>query len=166
MIFGHTMNAPQSIRDGHDVVEHIWGFVMPLLSPQEMEEFRAGRYLHWSTFFRDWGKLDQLLRDAVAQGAYINPTFVYELGSLSVHAARHEREIYQLYNDASLRAYFPPNIAQSLLQKQHQIRNFSGKYENLVLLSRLRPEEREEFDRGYRLAGQFLKRFLKAGREI
>ena len=166
LIFGHTENAPESIRAGHDSIEHIWGFIIPTMTPQEHEDFQAGRYLHWATFLRDWPKLDQSIREAVAQGAYLNPTLVYELGSLSAHAAKHEREVYQVYSDPSLMAYFPQNIAQSLLQKQRQIRSFHGKYENLVLLSRVQPEERQEYDRGYKLVGQFLKRWMDAGGKI
>ncbi|MBI3941021.1 MAG: amidohydrolase family protein [Acidobacteria bacterium] len=166
LVFGHTENAPESIRAGQDVVEHMWGFIIPLMSPREHDDFQRGRYLHWSLFLRDWDKLDQEIREAVAQGAYLNPTFVYELGSLSSAAAKHEREIYQLYSEPSLMAYYPQNIAQSLLQKQRQIRNFSGKYENLVMLSNLTTAEREEFDRGYRLAGQFLKRWVRAGGKV
>ena len=63
-------------------------------------------------------------------------------------------------------AYFPENISDSLLQKQRQIRNFSDKYENLVLHSRLTAEEMDEFRRGYGLVGEFLKRFVQAGGRI
>ena len=166
MVFGHTENATGSIRAGQDVVEHIWGLVIPRMSPKEHEEFQQGRYLHWSTFLRDWAKLEQMIQETVQRGAYLNPTLTYELGSLSTHAAKHEQEIYELNSDPFLRGYYPQNIAQSLLQKQRQIRNFSGKYENLVLLSRLTPEERQEFQRGYQLVQQFLKRFVLAGGKI
>jgi hypothetical protein len=166
MVFGHTENAPESIRAGQDVVEHIWGFIIPTMSPKEHEDFQAGRYLHWSTFLQDWDKLEQEMREAIAQGVYVNPTFGYELGSLSPLAAKHERELYELYSDPRLMAYYPQNIAQSLLQKQRQIRNFSGKYENLVLLSRLTSAEREEFQRGYRLAGRFLLRYVQLGGKL
>jgi hypothetical protein len=166
LVFGHTENAPESIRAGHDVIEHIWGFIIPLMSSQEHADFQSGRYLHWSTFLRDWPRLEQSIRDAVAQGAYLNPTLVYELGSLSTHAAKHEREVQDLYSDSMLMAYYPQGIAQSLVQKKRQIRNFSNRYENLVLLSRLKPEDREEFQRGYRLALQFVKRFVDAGGKI
>jgi hypothetical protein len=166
MVFGHTENAPESIRAGHDVVEHIWGFIIPTMTPKEHEDFQAGRYLHWSTFLRDWDQLEQEMRNAIAQGAYLNPTFGYELGSLSPLAERHELEIYELYRDPFLMAYYPQNIAQSLLQKQRQIRNFSGKYENLVLLSRLSSAEREEYQRGYRLAGRFVSRYVQLGGKL
>jgi hypothetical protein len=166
LVFGHTMNAPESIGAGQDVIEHMWGFILPQLSPAELEEFQAGRYLHWSLFIRDWSQMETWMREAIARGAYMNPTLVYELGSLSAHAARHEREIVELNQNPSLAVYYPQNISQSLLQKQRQIRNFWGRYENLVLLSRLTPAEREEFDRGYQLAGQLIKRWVDLGGKI
>lgn len=166
MTFGHTENAPESVRAGQDVVEHIWGYLIPGMSPQEHEDFQKGKYLHWASFIRDWPRLEQLIRDAVQRGAYLNPTLQYELGSLSALAAQHEEEMYQVYRDPFLAAYFPQSIADSLLQKQRQIRNFSSKYENLVLLSRLTSQEAEEFRRGYRLAGEFLKRYVQAGGKI
>ena len=166
LVFGHTENAPESIRAGQDSVEHIWGFVQAQMSPQELDEFQRGQHLHWAPFFRDWPRLDQMIREAVDRGAYINPTFLYELGSLSALAAQHEQEDYLLYSNPRLMAYYPKNVAESLLQKHRQIRSFSGKYENLVLISRLAPEELEEFKQGYRLAGEFLKRFVQAGGKL
>lgn len=166
LVFGHTMHAPESVRAGHDIVEHMWGFIVPLMSPQEVEDFKAGRHLHWSLFIRDWPRFEQSMRAAIAQGAYLNPTLVYELGSLSAHAMRHEREMQELHANTSLMVYYPQNIAQSLVQKQRQIRNFNGKYENLVLLSRLTPDERKEFERGYKLAGELLKRWVALGGKI
>jgi len=106
------------------------------------------------------------MREAVERGAYLNPTLQYELGSLSSLAAQHEEEAYQVYRDPFLMAYFPRNISDSLLQKQRQIRSFSGKYENLVLLSRVTSEEAREYRRGYGLVGEFLKRFVQAGGKI
>jgi len=166
MAFGHTENAPESVRAGQDVVEHIWGFLIPGMSPQEHEDFQKGKYLHWASFLRDWPRLEQLIREAVQRGAYLNPTLQYELGSLSALAAQHEEEMYQVYRDPFLMAYFPQSISDSLLQKQRQIRNFSSRYENLVLLSRLKPEEAEEFRSGYRRVGEFLKRWVQAGGKI
>ena len=166
MAFGHTEDAPESVRAGQDVVEHIWGFLIPGMSPQEHEDFQKGKYLHWASFLRDWPRLEQLIREAVQRGAYLNPTLQYELGSLSALAAQHEEEMYQVYRDPFLMAYFPQSISDSLLQKQRQIRNFSSRYENLVLLSRLKPEEAEEFRSGYRQVGEFLKRWVQAGGKI
>lgn len=166
LVFGHTNNAPESVRNGHDVVEHMWGFIIPLMAADELEAFKRGRHLHWSLFIREWPRLEQLMRDAIARGTYINPTLVYELGSLSAHAATHERDIYELNQNPSLAVYYPQNISQSLLQKQRQIRNFSSKYENLVLLSRITPDERQQFAHGYTLAGELLKRFVALGGRI
>ena len=166
LVFGHTNDAPRSIAAGHDVIEHMWGFIMPTLTPAEMADFQAGKHLHWSLFLDDWPALEASMKDAIARGVYVNPTLVYELGSLSRHAGRHERELIALHADPSLSVYYPQNIAQSLLQKQRQIRNFSGAYENMVLLSRLTPAERKEFDRGYRLAGEFLKRWVALGGKL
>ena len=166
MAFGHTENAPESVRAGQDVVEHIWGFLIPGMSPQEHEDFQKGKYLHWASFIRDWPRLEQLIREAVQRGAYLNPTLQYELGSLSALAAQHEEEMYQVYRDPFLMAYFPQSISDSLLQKQRQIRNFSSRYENLVLLSRLKPAEAEEFRSGYRRVGEFLQRWVQAGGKI
>ena len=166
LVFGHTNDAPRSIRDGHDVIEHMWGFIVPLMSPAGLKDFKEGRGLHWSLYLNDWPRVEQLMKEPIAQGVYINPTVAYELGSLSAHAARHERELYELYQDPALAVYYPQNVAQSLLQKQRQIRNFSGKYENLVLLSRVTVEERREFQRGYELAGHFLKRWVALGGKL
>ena len=166
LVFGHTNDAPESVGKGHDVLEHMWGFIVPLLSPAELEDFKRGRSLHWSLFIRDWPRIEGWMRDAIARGVYINPTLVYELGSLSAHAAVHEREIAAVNQHSSLAVYYPPNIAASLVQKQRQIRNFSGKYENLVLLSRLTADERRQFAHGYRLAGELLKRWVALGGKI
>ena len=55
IVFGHTEHAPDSIRAGQNVVEHIWGFSQPTMSPKELGGFsRAGKYLHWAMFLRDW----------------------------------------------------------------------------------------------------------------
>jgi hypothetical protein len=166
LVFGHTNNAPESVAKGHDILEHMWGFIVPLLSTAEAEDFRRGRNLHWSLFIRDWPRLEGWMREAIGRGVSINPTLTYELGSLSAHAARHEREIYAVNQNPSLAVYYPPNIAASLLQKQRQIRNFSGQYENLVLLSRLTVEERQQFAHGYKLAGELLKRWVTLGGKI
>jgi len=166
MVFGHTENAPESIRAGQDVVEHIWGFVEAQMSPQELLEFREGRHLHWSTFIRDWDSLDQMIQEAVDRGVDINPTLFFELGPLSPSAGKHAREAYQLYSRPDLMAYFPGNIAASLLQKQRQMRNFSSPYQNVVFISELAPAQLRELQRGYQLALEFLNRFVRAGGKL
>lgn len=166
ILFGHTENAPASIGAGQDVVEHLWGFAEAMMSPKELEEFQEGRYLHWGTFLRDGAERDRMIKDAVDRGVYLNPTFLYEFGSLSPLAAKHELEDYRLYSEPLLMVYYPRNVAESLLQKHKQIRNFSSKYESLVFISRLTPEEAQEFQRAYRLFSDFIKRFVQAGGKI
>lgn len=166
MVFGHTENAPESIRAGQDVVEHIWGFVEAQMSPQELLEFREGRHLHWSTFITDWSHLDKMIREAVARGVDINPTLFFELGSLSPSAGKHEQETYQLYSKPNLMAYFPGNIAASLLQKQRQIRNFSSTHQNVMFISEIAPAELRELQQGYQLVLEFLNRFVQEGGKL
>jgi hypothetical protein len=74
IIFGHTDNAPGSVRDGMDIVEHIWGFAEAVMTPDELRAFRQGKFLTWATFLTDWSKLDPMIADAVRRGAYLNPT--------------------------------------------------------------------------------------------
>lgn len=166
LTFGHTDNAPESVRAGLDSIEHIWGIVEAQMSPQELDNFRKGRYSHWSVFIRDWTKLDQMIKEFVDRGVYINPTLSWEVGPLSPLAPNHELETYRVYSDPLLMAYYPREIAHSLLQKYRQIINYSTKYENRPWISRLTPEERSEYKRGYGLIGQFLKRFVQAGGKI
>ncbi len=166
MVFGHTENAPASIRAGHDVVEHLWGYIIPTMTPQEHVGFQRGEYLHWGPFFDDWDLLDQYIREAVAAGAYLNPTFLYELGSLSPHAVRQEREDFELHSDPDLKGYFPESIAGSLLQRRRMIRNFSGKYGHQVFLSKLSDAERDEFQKGYELSQRFIRRYAELGGRI
>ena len=51
--FGHTDMAPDSVKAGHDGVEHIWGFAQALMTPQELENYQKGEYLHWGLFLKD-----------------------------------------------------------------------------------------------------------------
>jgi hypothetical protein len=50
--------------------------------------------------------------------------------------------------------------------KFRSIRNFSTKYENLVPLERLNPDDLQQFKEAYRLSGEFLKRWVNAGGKI
>jgi hypothetical protein len=47
MIFGHAENAPQAIRDGLDVVEHVWGYTQAAMSPADLRAFQEGKHLTW-----------------------------------------------------------------------------------------------------------------------
>jgi hypothetical protein len=165
-IFGHTDIAPASIRAGHDGVEHVWGFSQALMTPQELDEYQRGRYLHWGLFFRNDARLDPMIREAVQRGVYLNPTLVYELGSFSSLARHHEAVTYEVYKDGALMTYYPPNLAQGLLLKFRLARNFSTRYENFVPFSRVTGSDMEAFKDAYRQAGDFVKRWVQAGGKI
>ena len=166
MVFGHTEDAPPSIGAGQDVVEHMWGFAEALMSPQELDEFHKGKYLHWGLFLKDQTRIDQMIKDAAAKGTYLNPTLVYELGSQTALAHQHEIEIYNLFRDETLMTYFPQNLAEGAMFKMRAARNFSTKYENQAAFSVLSPNDREQFYEAYRLCGQFLKKWVAAGGRV
>ena len=164
--FGHTDLAPDSVRAGHDGVEHIWGFAQALMTPQELENYQRGEYLHWGLFLRDAPRIDQMIREAVQRGVYLNPTMGYELGSQSSLARKHENLMYDLFRDGALMAYYPENLADGSLFKFRAIRNFSVRHENLVPLEKLSKAEIESFNEAYRLSGAFVKRWVQLGGKI
>jgi hypothetical protein len=165
-VFGHTDNAPASIRAGHDGVEHVWGFSQALMTPQELDDYQKGKYLHWGLFFRNDARIDPMIREAVQRGVYLNPTLVYELGSFSSLARQHESLAYDVYKDGALMTYYPANLAQGLLLKFRVARNFSTRYENYVPFSRLTPRDLDAFRDAYRQSGDFVKRWAQAGGKI
>jgi hypothetical protein len=165
-VFGHTDLAPESIRAGHDGVEHIWGFAQALMTPQELENYQRGEYLHWGLFLKDTARIDQMIRDAVQRGVYLNPTMGYELGSQSSLARKHEDLMYELFRNGALMAYYPENLADGSLLKFRSIRNFSVRHENLVPLSKLSADEINAFNEAYRLSGEFIRRWVQAGGKI
>ena len=164
--FGHTDLAPESVRVGHDGVEHIWGFAQALMTPQELENYQRGEYLHWGLFLKDVPRMEQMIRDAVERGVYLNPTMGYELGSQSALARKHEDLMYDLFRNGALMAYYPENLASGSLLKFRAIRNFSVRHENLVPLEKLSAAEIEEFREAYRLSGAFVKRWVQAGGKV
>ncbi len=164
--FGHTENAPESIKAGEDVVEHIWGFAEPLMSPRELESFQKGEYLHWGLFLKDQRRIDQMIKDAVAKGTYLNPTLVYELGSQSALAHKFQIEIQSLFRNEALMTYFPKNLAEGAVYKLQAARNFSRRYENLAAFPVLSSRDRGQFDEAYKLCGQFLKKWVVSGGRI
>jgi hypothetical protein len=164
--FGHTDLAPESVKAGHDGIEHVWGFAQALMTPDELEKYQKGEYLHWGLFLKDVPRMEQMIRDAVQRGAYLNPTMGYELGSQSSLARKHEELMYDVYRDGALMAYYPENLADGSLLKMRGIRNFSVRHENLVPLAKLSAEEREAFAEAYRLSGAFIKRWVQAGGKI
>ena len=164
--FGHSDLAPESVRIGHDGIEHLWGFSQALMTPQELENYQKGEYLHWGLFLKDVPRMEQMIREAVQRGVYLNPTMGYELGSQSSLARKHEDLMYDLYRDGALMAYYPENFADGSLLKMRSIRNFSIRHENLVPLAKLSPDEIEAFSEAYRLSGEFIERWVQAGGKV
>lgn len=165
-VFGHTEDAPGSVGAGQDGVEHIWGYAKALMTPQELENFQKGKYLHWGSFLKDKARIDQMIKESIAKGAYLNPTLVYELGSQSNLARKHESDIYNVYRDAALMTYYPQNLAASLLLKFRAVRTFSSRYENPVPLTNLAPKDLQEFKDAFRLSQEFTKRWVDLGGKI
>jgi hypothetical protein len=164
--FGHTENAPDSIKAGEDVIEHMWGFAEPLMSPAELEGFQKGEYLHWGLFLKDQRRIDQMIKDAVAKGIYLNPTLVYEMGSQSSLAPKFQKELRTLFQNESLQTYFPKNLSEGAIYKLQAARNFSRRYENLADFSVLTTGDRKQFDEAYKLSGRFLKKWVAAGGKV
>jgi hypothetical protein len=164
--FGHTENAPESIKAGEDVIEHMWGFAEPLMTPKELEGFHQGEYLHWGLFLKDQPRIDQEIKDAVAKGTYLNPTLMYEMGSQSSLAPKFQKELRTLFQNQSLQSYFPKNLSEGAIYKLQAARNFSRRYENLADFSVLTPADRKQFDEVYRLCGRFLKKWVSAGGKV
>jgi hypothetical protein len=165
LVFGHTDEAPGSLRDGIDILEHVWGFAEALMSPQELRSFREGKFLTWATFLNDQNRLKQMISDAVRRGAYLNPTLNYEWGGMSRHARELEIEDYLTLSNPDL-AYFPRNITDGILARHRQIKNFSSRYENTPWVSRLTLEDRKEFAAGYRNVLDFTRSYVAAGGKI
>jgi len=165
LVFGHADNAPGALRDGIDIVEHIWGFGEAVMSPQELRSFREGKFLTWATLMNDWNRLDGMIADAVRRGAYLNPTLHYEWGGMSRRARAREYEDYLVISNPDL-VYFPRNISDSILARQRQIKNFSSRYESMPLIGRLPAADRKEFEAGFRNVLDFTRRFAAAGGKI
>jgi Amidohydrolase family len=165
LVFGHTDDAPGSLRDGIDIFEHIWGFGEAVMSPQELRSFQEGKLLTWATSMTDWNRLDGMIADAVRRGAYLNPTLHYEWGGMSRRAPRREYEDYLTLSNPDL-VYFPRNITDSILARHRQIKNFSSRYESMPWVVRLPAPDREEFEAGFRNVLEFTSRFAAAGGKI
>jgi hypothetical protein len=165
IIFSHTDDAPSSLRDGIGIVEHIWGFAEALMTPEQLRSFQQGKYLTWATYLNDWNKLDAMIADAVRRGAYLNPTLHYEWASFSKRARERELENYLLFTNPNL-VYFPRNVADSILARQRQIKNYSSRYEKMPFIDRLPAEDRKEFETGYRNVLEFTRRHVAAGGKI
>ncbi len=165
LVFGHAENAPSGIRDGMDVIEHVWGFTQAAMSSEDLQGFQEGEFLTWATFMTDWEVLDGMIADAVETGTYLNPTLVYEWGGLSERASERELDDYRVFRNPDL-DYVPDNLVDSVLAKHRQIKNFSSRYENMPFVSHLPEDDRAEFEQGYRNVLEFVRRFVNAGGKI
>jgi hypothetical protein len=165
IVFGHAENAPAALRDGMDIVEHVWGFAQAVMSPEDLRSFQEGKFLTWATFMTDRSRLDGMIADAVSRGAYLNPTLHYEWGGMSRRAKQREYEDYLVLSNPDL-VYFPRNIADSILARQRQIKNFSSRYENMPWIGRLPAEDRKEFETGFKNVLDFTKKYVAAGGKI
>ena len=83
LVFGHSENTPAALRDGLDIVEHVWGFGQAGMSAEQLRAFQEGKFLTWATFMTDRNRLGEMIADAVRRGAYLNPTLHYEWGGMS-----------------------------------------------------------------------------------
>ncbi len=166
MVFGHAENVPNSTRDGHDIIEHIWGFTQAVMSDQELAAFQGGEHLTWATFMSErWDDIDKIIEDAVAQDKYLNPTLVYEWGGMSRDATQREIDDYLTLRDPDL-VYFPDNIKFSLFAKHRQIKNFSKRYGNLPMVNKLPQADRLEFEKGFENIKEFMGRWMAAGGKV
>ncbi len=166
MVFGHTEDVTNSFRDGHGIVEHIWGFTQAVMTDAELSAFQRGDYLTWATFMTDrWDEIDKIIQDVVEQDVYLNPTLVYEWGGMSQDANQREIDDYLTLRDPGL-VYFPGNIKLSLFAKHRQIKNFSSRYGNLPLLEMLQDEDRKIFELGFENIKEFMRRWMAAGGKV
>src|SRR5215470_18088614 len=165
LVFGHTDHAPDSVRDGIDILEHVWGYAEALMSADELKAFQDGKMLTWATRLNDWGKLDAWMVDAIRGGVYLNPTMNYEWGGASRRAPQRELEDYRVISNPDL-VYFPRNMSDSILARNRQIKNFSVRYDSMPWVGKLPAEDRKEFETGYRNVMEFNKRWVAAGGKI
>jgi len=165
LVFSHTDHAPDSVRDGIDILEHVWGYAEALMSPDELKAFQDGKMLTWATRLNDWSKLDAWMADAIRRGVYMNPTMNYEWGGVSRRSAQRELEDYRIISNPDL-VYFPRNVSDSILARNRQIKNFSSRYDSMPWVDKLPAADRKEFEAGYNNVREFNKRWVAAGGKI
>jgi len=165
LVFSHTDHAPDAVRDGIDILEHVWGYAEALMSPEQLKAFQDGKLLTWATHLNDWGKLDAWMTEAIRRGVYMNPTMTYEWGGLSRRAQLRELEDYLVISNPDL-VYFPRNMSDSILARHRQIKNFSSRYDSMPWVGKLPAADRREFETGYRNVMEFNKRWVAAGGKI
>lgn len=164
-VFSHTQHSSKAVDAGMDVAEHVWGFSFPLMSPQQLEDFKKGRFLHWATYLREGEELDELIRQAVSRDVYLNPTLVYEWGSLSSKAQQREQEVYAMLSHPDL-SYFPKTTGEVLLLRHRQIKGYSSRYEHLPLVAKLSSDDLQGFQEARRNVQRFVKRYVELGGKI
>ncbi|MEE8349237.1 MAG: hypothetical protein V3R94_06690, partial [Acidobacteriota bacterium] len=165
VVFGHAQDSGAAIDAGMDVAEHIWGFAFPLMSDRELDDFKKGRFLHWATYLREGNQLNEMIQKAVDREVYLNPTLVYEWGSLSPKAQQREKEVYQLLSNPDL-SYFPKSVAGLLLYRHQQIKSYGARREHMPLVAQLSPEDLRIVQEAYRNVQRFLKAWVDAGGKI
>lgn len=165
LVFGHTDDAPGAIRDGIDILEHVWGYAEAVMSGEELQSFQDGKQLTWATRLNDWARLDGMIADAVRRGIYLNPTMTYEWGGMSARALARELEDYRTISNPDL-VYFPRNVADSILARHRQIKNFSSRYDSMPWVSKLPAADRSAFEAGYKNVREFNRRWAAAGGKI
>src|SRR5215468_6426756 len=165
LVFSHTDHAPDSVRDGIDILEHVWGYGEALMSPDEIKAFQDGKMLTWATRLNDWSKLDAWMTDAIRRGVYMNPTMNYEWGGMSRRSPQRELEDYRVISNPDL-VYFPRNMSESILARNRQIKNYSSRYDSMPWVPKLPVEDRKEFEAGFNNVREFNKRWVAAGGKI
>ena len=164
-VFSHAQDAGQAIDQGMDVAEHVWAFALPLMSARELEDFEAGRIVHWATYLNEGDELDQLIAKAISRGVYLNPTLAYEWGSMSPKAREREQEIYALLSDPDL-LYYPEIRAEQLLLRMRQIKTYSARYDHIPLISNLGSEDLRAVQNGHSKVKRFVQQYVRDGGKV
>jgi hypothetical protein len=163
---GHSEDCLGAVRAGLDVIEHLWGCAKSIMTPQQLDGFLKGEYLHWALFFRDQARTDALIKEAIQRGAYLNPTLLYEFSSQTPQAQQFETDSFNVYRNDALMTYYPHNLADGLMAKFRIARSYSTKYGTMVRVAHLTDKERQESREAYRLAGAVVKRWVELGGKI
>ena len=148
-----------------DVIEHVWAFALPLMSPQEMEDFQEGRILHWATYLKEGSQLDELIQKAALGDVYLNPTLAYEWGALSPRIRERERESYLMLSNPDL-SYFPKARGELLLHRQRLIKIYSNRYEHMPMVSKLSPQDLQVLQEARVNVQRFIKDYVQGGGKI
>jgi hypothetical protein len=167
LTIGHADDCLEAAGAGLDVIEHLWGCAESLMTPEEVDKFQKGEYLHWGLFFKDPAKMDQLIKKAIQTGAnYINPTLLYEFSAETPYARQFEADTSEIYKNPALMTYYPQSLADGLLIKFKIARSFSTKYGTQVYLAHLNDQEIAQSKEAYTRTGEFVKRWAALGGKV